>query len=111
MSAEGRLWSERGAALLDAAAADGDDPVMAEWRKLVQAEKSSRNATVARPPPSVVDRDATNARYASLEREAQKLAARMKVPTSPATMALLESKKFTVEAEMKMLSRMRAVAP
>merc|ERR1712129_408095 len=106
----GRLWSERGAALLDAAAADGDDPVMAEWRKLVQAEKIQRNATTSSFPPSVVDRDATNERYAHLEREVLKLNARMAVLTSPATMALLESKRQTVEAELKMLKRMRAVA-
>ncbi|KAH8063124.1 hypothetical protein JL722_2286 [Aureococcus anophagefferens] len=80
-----------GASLLTSATVDGDDPVMAEWRKLVQTEKSKFGATTVRAAPSVVDLDATNSRIASL------------------TGDLSLSKKFIIEAEMKMLNSMAKV--
>ena len=98
-----------GASLLTSATVDGDDPVMAEWRKLVQTEKSKFGATTVRAAPSVVDLDATNSRIASLTGDLSLVTSNLAKASDPAEKSSLQSKKFIIEAEMKMLNSMAKV--
>ena len=104
-----RALADDGAALLDSAMVSGDDPVMAEWRALVQTEKTKCNATVVRAAPDVVDLDAVHARIASLRGDHAATSKALASATDPAEKATLQSKKFIVEAEMKMLNSMARV--
>ena len=108
-SAQAQAYADVGASLLASTTIDGDDPVMAEWRKLVQNEKSKFGSTTVKSAPSVVDLDATNARIASLRGDLSVVAQNLAKATDPADKSSLQSKKFIIEAEMKMLNSMAKV--
>ena len=108
-SAQAQAYADVGASLLASTTIDGDDPVMAEWRKLVQNEKSKFGSTTVKSAPSVVDLDATNARIASLRGDLSVVAQNLAKATDPVDKSSLQSKKFIIEAEMKMLNSMAKV--